>query len=196
MATVRSTYNLIVRGESVRVQFKRINDSRRLDTCETRKNPNLFGVRSALKCSIDVPKALVAEFWKEWCDKYGYGKVTYRGEAFCTWRDKWNSQHGRHSALAEALRWDHNMDESLAEEIKAAFIAEEARRAPKPKGPSQQPRKPKAPRVGMRQLLTRLCDLLEKANNPLISIQPMPCIYGHAVPAGSAPVRPADEGKG
>ena len=50
-------YSLEVRGETVHLTFTRVNDSRRLGSSNSHKNPNLFGISAAMLCEADVPLA-------------------------------------------------------------------------------------------------------------------------------------------
>ncbi len=152
-------YELQVRGETVHLTFKRTNDSRRLHGY-TDKKPNLFGILAAMCCTAETPLSLSPGWWTS--SPYCNGRsCSLRGVAFCTRRDAWSSQQGRHRALAEALE---TVAPDVREEIVAAFTAEEARRAAPPKGPDRLPRTaaPKPPRLSQRQLLARICSLLER----------------------------------
>jgi hypothetical protein len=155
-------YQLTVRGETVHLTFKRINDSRRL-TPGLRKNPNLFGVRAAMLCSMELPCALSPEWWRTSEHNPAGGPHWVQGVAYCSRKDRWSSLQGRHRALADALDY-YGHSEELNAEIKAAFTEEERKRMPKPKGPERTPRtaKPKPRRPGQRQLLARAVALLEQ----------------------------------
>ena len=126
-------YDIQVRGETVHLEFRRINDSRRLQHYYTTKTPNLFNIRGVMRCSIEVPAEWGGKWWME-----HYPTERYRGGglAFCHKNDRWKSIQGRHESLAGALE---TLPPDLRKEIVAAFTAEEAKRA-KVKGPDTQPK--------------------------------------------------------
>jgi hypothetical protein len=155
-------YQLTVRGETVHLTFKRINDSRRLHSYQTSKKPNLFGIRAAMVCRIEVPPSLAPQWWRVG-DVLRDHPYSAQGTGFCYRADQWNSTRGRHEAIKEALGpWCD--DGQLRGEIMTAFLAEEQRRAAPPKGPATQPKTaaPKPRRPSQRQLLARAVALLEQ----------------------------------
>lgn len=159
----KQRYNLTVRGLPVTLEFSKINDSRRLPSYGTDKKPNLFNLRGATECRLELPHDLTPPWWK---DKYAEAMHS-TGLAFCHWSDKWNSQKGRHESLRDAIR---RAPEDIHQEIWIAFLAEEEKRI-KVKGLARTPKKPKARKPGMRQILTRLADLLERMEQPRIASQ-------------------------
>ncbi len=155
-------YSLEVRGQAVHLTFTRINDSRRLKDYYLHKNPNLFGVRAAMLCYANIPATLSPK-WQETESGKGERSLPLHGVGFCSRKDQWKSQTGRHRALAEALKDDFWIEASLREEIVAAFTAEEQRRT-KVKGPARQQKTsgPKPRRPGLRKVLAGIQELLEK----------------------------------
>ena len=155
-------YSLEVRGQAVHLTFTRINDSRRLEHYYGCKKPNLFGIRAAMLCHTEIPGVLSPK-WQEYDYRRRGNPVSLRGASFCSRKDQWKSQTGRHRALTEALKEDLWIDNSLREEIVAAFTAEEARRT-KVKGPARQPKtyKPKPRRPGLREVLAGLQEAIEE----------------------------------
>lgn len=161
-----SKYALQVRGETVLIEFTRINDSRRLKSFMTMKNPNLFGVCEVMICHMDLPSAFAPARWR---DRYINSTYPVSGAAFCHWGDKWDSRKGRSIALREAIR---KLSDSGAEapipEIVAAYYAEQQRRQ-KVKGPARiakapRPPKPYAPLV--RESLAKLVEQLQRLITP------------------------------
>lgn len=159
-------YQLTVRGETVHVTFKRINDSRRLRGLMTPKDPNLFGIRAAMVCWITAPPSIAAEPF------LGQLAGICRGVAYCHYSDRWKSQRGRHISLSDALSMWGN-DKALRQEIWEAFLAEEKRRM-KAKGPARIPRtaQPKLRRNSHRQVLSRAVDALEQISQRLLLTMP------------------------
>jgi hypothetical protein len=155
-------YSLEVRGQTVRLTFTRINDSRRLEHYYGHKNPNLFGVRAAMLCHAEIP-AVFAPKWQATESGKAGRSLPLGGVGFCSRKDQWKSQTGRHRALNEALKDDLWIEASLRDEIVAAFTAEEARRT-KVKGPSRQQKTsgPKPRRPGLRKMLAQLQETLER----------------------------------
>ena len=156
-------YSLEVRGETVHLTFTRINDSRRLESCGSDKRPNLFGVRAAMLCKAQIPVAFSPR-WQETSSGRDGHPLPLNGVAFCSRKDQWKSQTGRHRALSEALKGDlWRIDNALRAEIVTAFTAEEARRT-KLKGPASQPKtaKPKPRRPGLRKVLAQLEKTLDR----------------------------------
>lgn len=179
-------YQLAVRGEAVHVTFKRINDSRRLRYYHTDKDPNLFGVRAAMVCTIKSKGLL-------------NGLVEAKGAAFCYHLDRWNAERGRHEAIKDAFANWH-FDKELRREIWQAFLAEEKRRM-KAKGPARIPRtaQPKLRRNSHRQVLSRAVDALEQISQRLLltmrSTEPSPNVKYPMVDIRKYPmvdIRPAD----
>ena len=160
-------YDLAIRGEQVHLEFTRINDSRRLHPHFTQKRPNLFGVQCAMQCRGLLPPSMASPWWKE---NYPEKEYPFQGAAFCSRKDEWSALKGRHTALHDALRDRFDYLPGLADEIVAAFTAEEARRT-KVKGLARKPKtaKPKArQRPSMRQILMRLQETLEKISPPMM----------------------------
>ena len=155
-------YSLEVRGQTVHLTFTRINDSRRLEHYYGCKKPNLFGVRAVMLCQVNVPAALSPK-WQEMSMGREVRPLPLAGAGFCSRKDQWKSQTGRHRALTEALKEDLWIEASLREEIVSAFTAEEARRM-KVKGPARQPKtyKPKPRRPGLREVLSGLQEAIEE----------------------------------
>jgi hypothetical protein len=157
-------YELLVRGEIVRIEFERINDSRRLDHYKfgtTQKKPNLFGVRAVMHCQVTLPIALCPDWVKK--GSYQYTEFPFKGMAFCSRKDLWSSLKGRHTALSDALTYS-SAEPALNAEIVDAFTLAESARA-KVKGPARMPKtaKPKPRRPSKRQsTFERIADALEK----------------------------------
>lgn len=162
------TYRLQVRGETVTITFKRINDSRRLPefySVNSRKKPNLFHIRAAMLCSVDLPLTLAPDWYKNSPCAFN---PRFSGLAYCHRRDDWRSKTGRHESLRSALHYlDH--DKALNGEIMAAFLAEEKRRE-KVKGPARTPRtakpKPRRTERSLRAILAELRAALDRALPP------------------------------
>jgi len=155
-------YSLEVRGETVHLTFTRVNDSRRLGSSNSHKNPNLFGISAAMLCEADVPLAFSPR-WAETVSGKAGRSLPLSGVGFCSRQDQWKSQTGRHRALTEALKDDFWIEASLREEIVAAFTAEEKRRT-KVKGPARQQKTsgPKPRRPGLRKVLADLQKSIEE----------------------------------
>jgi hypothetical protein len=159
----KSVYNLTVRGESVTLTFSKINDSRRLPSYYDNKKPNLFRVNGAVRCEVEMAVALSPEWWK---GKHLVSTFNDVGFSFCYFHDNWSSQRGRHAALKDALAY-HGHDDTLNEEIVAAFTDLEKRRI-KVKGPERQPKtaKPKVRKPSLRSVLMRMNAILEQMAPP------------------------------
>ena len=113
-------------------------------------------------CRLDFPVSF-SHAWQETQSGKGGRSLPLSGVGFCSRKDQWKSQTGRHRALTEALKDDLWIESSLREEIVAAFTAEEARRT-KVKGPARQPKtyKPKSRRPGLREALSDLQQAVEE----------------------------------
>ncbi len=162
-----SFYDVQVRGETVHIEFKRINDSQQRLRFGTGKQPNLFKIRRAMGCLVEMPMALCPG----WAKEDGVMAVPFSGMSFCHISDAWSARAGRHHALKDALTYD-GCDVQLNEEITAAFTLLEASRM-KVKGPASKPKtaKPKPPRPSLRKVLAQLQETLERINHPLMSAQ-------------------------
>ena len=167
----KSTYELTVRGEKVTITFKRINDSRRLpESVNSTKDPNLFGVRSAMLCEVEIPTLLSEQWQRSSAAAQGYPLV-FGGLGFCTRADQWHAKDGRHRSIRDAFcgtTSDIFVPKDLRGEIMQAFIAEEKRRentkgsAGRPHTAKPKPRKPNA--------LRHLTTVMEKTNEILNQI--------------------------
>ncbi len=198
-----NTYDLSVRGETVHVEFKKVNDSRRLrNVSGTNKNPNLFGIRAAMACYVQVPVALSPK-WAETSSGANGHPLPLNGVGFCTYQDKWSSKRGRHEAIKDALSGDYWITGDLRGEIMQAFLAAEAERMPKVKAPKFTP-KTRKPKPGLRATMARMCELLEKLAHPAVVVsnldpvdldkllQPLcPSLIGGVRPAGTATAYPS-----
>ena len=155
-------YSLEVRGQAVHLTFTRVNDSRRLDKYDGHKKPNLFGVRAAMLCQAKIPAVFAPKWQATESGKVGLS-LPLSGVGFCSRKDQWKSQTGRHRALNEALKDDLWIEASLRDEIVAAFTAEEQRRT-KVKGPARQQKTsgPKPRRPGLRKVLAQLEKTLDR----------------------------------
>lgn len=162
----KSTYNLTVLDKPVTITFKRINDSRRLQTMNHgQKKPNLFQVRGAMQCAAILPVDFTSKWWQEHYPNTDYHAY---GNAFCWHGDKWNSKKGRHESLATALTYPGTTPE-VNTAIWAAFLAEEQKRA-KAKGPAGKSRRrsrhvPKY--FGLQATLRKLNATLERLAPPV-----------------------------
>ena len=157
-------YDLIIRGETVHIEFERINDSRRLGGGKfgTNKKPNLFKIKAAMGCTINLPVALCPD-WVSESYRLDYPTFPFNGVSFCSVMDDWSPVKGRHKALAEALQYSGHDDE-LNREITDAFTAEEAKRT-KVKGPARIPKTAK-PKPRRKSTLERIADALEILTRP------------------------------
>lgn len=184
-----SKYELQVRGETVTIEFTRINDSRRIGSDgrfadSTNKNPNLFEVTAAMSCILTLPSIFC--HWMPAIPE----TFAFKGMSFCHKGDMWRSQEGRRFALREAL--GDVKDGPLVGEIVLAFTAEEMRRK-KVVGPARVKRLPKTHRPSMRKIVERLADAMEKIAKP--ATPPDKPRWGYIPKPGSLVqplVRPAD----
>ena len=194
-------YSLEVRGETVHLTFTRINDSRRLEGHCGNKRPNLFGISAAMLCSADIPLAFSPR-WAETASGKAGSSLPLSGVGFCSGKDQWKSQTGRHRALAEALKDDFWIEASLREEIVAAFTAEEKRRT-KVKGPARQQKTsgPKPRRPGLRKVLAGIQELLDKiASQDQCDVEMVipdwlehrDTVLAELIPVAAGCIRPAD----
>jgi hypothetical protein len=182
-------YDLTVRGEKIHIEFERINDSRRMadHRFSTKKTPNLFKIKAAMACRVDMPFALTPD----WCKNYQRGTWPFTGMGLCFHKDAWSAKKGRHRSLAEALDYP-GCDKELNAEITVAFSVEETRRT-KVKGPARIPKTAK-PKPRRRSTLERIADALEKLANPMQMMMMSPseidAAFNRIMPLGN--IRPAD----
>ena len=180
-------YDLLVRGETIHIEFRRINDSRRLPAYGNAKNPNLFRIKGAVLCCVKVPKALCPE----WAAKCSSPSFPFNGFAYCWHKDDWSARKGRHHSLAGALDYPGHDDIMNAEIVSAFTLAEQART--KVKGPARTPKTAK-PKARRKSTFERIADALEK-----LMRMPDPSKEGYFIkgdwsppPYPSGTVRPAD----
>ena len=182
-----SVYELAVRGETVRIEFTRINDSRHLPSYGTLKKPNLFRVTAAMSCRVGMPSGLRPQ-WATYADGDGY--YPFHGMSFLSEVDRWDSHRGRLVALKEALTYpDH--DGVLNGEIILAFIAEEKARI-KPKGPARMPKARKPRQHRPTQMERMVAALVERIGIPTLVAPLLALAERHT---WVHEVRPADSGQ-